>query len=215
MKKYFILFAFGISTLHAQLSYNQQKSLILKDKLSLKQNQIKTDSIRSYLLNSFENNFYPYWKGTPWAYEGYTNTPKKSSIACGYFVSTTLKHMGFNWNRYDLAKMYSKQVVEEVCDSLRTFTSISSLEAYIKNKPDNLYFIGLRSHIGILMKYNSKIWFIHSDYYDYRGPVKENINNCNALKDSDIFWCGTFFSDVNISKWLSNSKFYLNEKKKY
>jgi hypothetical protein len=47
-----------------------------------------------------------------WDYNGYTNTPKNGVIACGYFVSTTLKHFGFNLNRYDVAKKYSSSIVK-------------------------------------------------------------------------------------------------------
>lgn len=50
------------------------------------------------------NRIIPYWQGTTWSFEGHTNTPQQGNIACGYFISTTLKYVGINVNRYKLAQ---------------------------------------------------------------------------------------------------------------
>jgi len=62
------------------------------------------DSVSHYFLNTLLNNIVPHWYGTTWAYEGHTNVPVQGEIACGYFVSTTLRHFGFKLNRYKMAQ---------------------------------------------------------------------------------------------------------------
>lgn len=197
----------------SQGSYNDLIAQIKADKLKMKKNQISNDSIKDYLLYQFENNIYPEWVGTPWDYNGYTNTPKQSSIACGYFVSTSLKHMGFNWNRYELAKMYSQQIVEDITDTAFVFDNITQLNTYVRYQPDNLYILGLSSHVGLILKRNGNIWFIHSNYYGNKGPDKERLFESDALKDSDVFWCGKFLTSSNIKKWLNGTEYKLVRKK--
>ena len=213
--RYFILiislFYFTINGF-SQTDYGKLLSQIKKDKLSLKQNKVGNDSIKNYLLYQFEKQVFPFWKGRPWDYNGYTNSPYKGKIACGYFVSTTLKHIGFNWNRYELAKMYSKQIVDDITDTTFEFKTIKQLETYIKYQTDNLYIIGLSGHVGLILKRNNKIWFIHSNYYENQGPIKERLYKSNALKDSKVYWCGKFLTYSNIKKWLNNTAYHLTRK---
>ena len=103
--------------------------------------------------------------------------------------------------------MYSQKIVENTCDTVFKFHTKNELNTYIRYRPDNLYIVGLTSHVGLVLKYKEQIWFIHSDYYDSRGPVKEKIEDANALNDSDVFWCGTFFTKTNINKWLMQTKY--------
>lgn len=198
---------------YSQTSYSKKLIQIQTDRVELKKNKVSNDSIKDYLLYQFETQVYPEWIGTPWDYNGYTNTPKQSSIACGYFVSTTLKHMGFNWNRYELAKMYSQQIVEDLTDTAFVLNNITELHTYIRYQPDNLYLLGLSSHVGLVIKREGKIWFIHSNYYDFKGPDKENLFESDALKDSDVYWCGKFITPSNIKMWLNNTKYELVRKK--
>jgi len=196
----------------SQSNYATEVAQIKIDKRSFKTNNTDIDSVRNYLLNTYNSILFPYWKGTPWDYNGYTNIPKQSYIACGYFVSTTLKHLGFNWNRYKLAKMYSKDIVESVCDSVYEFKTKTELNTYVRYRPDNLYILGLSGHVGLVLKYNGNLWFIHSDYYNSRGPVKESIELSNALNDSNVFWCGTFLTSKNINNWLNDHVYGVNWK---
>ena len=201
----------GIS--FSQSSYTQVLSQIKIDKANFNKKKVSNDSIKNYLLYQFEHNIFPEWIGTPWDYNGYTNTPKQSTIACGYFVSTTLKHMGFNWNRYELAKMYSQQIVEDITDTAFIFDNISQLNTYVRYQPDNLYILGLTGHVGLVLKRAGKIWFIHSNYYGNKGPDKEKIFDSNVLKDSDVYWCGKFLTPSNIKMWLTGTEYKLIRKK--
>jgi len=192
-----------------QTVLNQIKS----EKQSLLANQINTDSCKKYILYHFEHSILPYWVGRPWTYEGHTNTPYSGSIACGYFVSTTLKHMGFNWNRYELAKMYSRQIVEIVCDTNKVFQDKAKFFKYCHQLEDNLYILGLSNHVGFILKSKGKIRFVHSNYIDGIGPDKEKIQTSLALNSSHVFWIGKFLTKTNIKKWLSSTAYHIVRKK--
>lgn len=144
-------------------------------------------------------------EGTKWDYNGYTNTPKKGEIACGYFVSTTLKHMGFNWNRYKLAQMYSKKIVEKICGKATKFSTQKGLAQFLATQENGIYILGLSNHVGFIIKHQNSTFFIHSNYINNQGPIKENLNNSEALNNSDGFWLGKFTTNQNIKKWLNGS----------
>jgi len=191
-----------------QSNYSQEVARIKADRIDLKLNySVDFDSVRSCLLYQYNSVLFPYWVGTPWDYNGYTNVPRQSTIACGYFVSTSLQHLGFSWNRYKLAKMYSKDIVYSICDSIYEFKTKTKLHTYVRYRPDNLYVLGLSGHVGLLLKYKGELWFIHSDYHNTVGPIKEKIESSQALNESDVFWCGTFLNNKNITKWLNSTKY--------
>jgi hypothetical protein len=85
--------------------YEQERKYALKKQKEFQsaylkaQNSKKKDSIvvaaTAYLDTMLLNHIYPYWYGTGWNYNGTTEIPKVGETACGYFVSTTLKHIGF------------------------------------------------------------------------------------------------------------------------
>ncbi len=193
--------------------YQSAINRIKSDKISLLQNNTSLDSCKRYLLHHYEHTIFPYWVGRPWTYEGHTNTPYQGEIACGYFVSTTLKHMGFNWNRYELAKMYSQKIVTTICDSSRVYYSKNKLINYLKTADDNLYVLGLSNHVGLILKHNGKLWFIHSNYVNGKGPDKEPPSESAAIDYSNVFWIGGFLTQKNIQKWLKSSPYHIVRKK--
>lgn len=184
-------------------SYNQVIENIKRGRYKHLIQNIPTDSCRTYLLDQFEHQVFPHWVGTKWDYNGYTNTPGPDKIiACGYFVSTTLKHMGFKWNRFNLAKMYSLQIVEKTCSDIQKYTDKREMIHAVLNKPDNLYIVGLDSHVGFILKRDKAVWFVHSNYYGSVGPEKEIAVLSDALESSSTYYIGTFFNESNIEKWL-------------
>lgn len=191
-------------------SYQQtiQKIKEERDQLlrSYQQGTVSIDSCRNYFLDRYENHVFPHWIGTVWDYNGYSNTPGPDKlIACGYFVSTPLKHMGFNWNRYDLAKMYSKKIVETTCSEISSYSDKMKMILELKSRSDNMYFVGLDSHVGILLKEGEHLWFVHSNYIGLEGPVKEIASISLALDASQNYWVGTFLNDQNLERWLKGT----------
>ena len=96
-------------------NYNSVKNTIEKNRkelqisyqTSVNKNEIidkASKKLTSFLLDEVIN----HWYETKWSFEGHTETPKQGTIACGYFVSTTLRDVGFNLNRYKLAQKVQK-----------------------------------------------------------------------------------------------------------
>lgn len=198
------------------LSYISLKSDINISRKQLAQSY-KISANKSETLNQIRNKFtahlvseiIPQWYGTKWSFDGYSETPKSGSIACGYFVSTTLRDVGLNINRYKLAQKAPYHEAEAIAcgTSIETLQDKSKeeLKAYfIKNKKDGLYFIGLDFHVGFILKEGQNIYFIHSNYINNSGPIKEKINDSRVMKSSVYHFCNITHNDVLLKKWLNN-----------
>lgn len=130
------------------------------------------DSAGLYYTSAIINDIIPHWYGTVWDFNGYTEIPGKGKIACGYFVSTTLKHAGFRIDRYKMAQQggyYEARTLQP--NSLlkiiqneygkSTHEICKELTSILK---DGLYFVGLNCHVGYLFVKNRELYFIHSNY---------------------------------------------------
>lgn len=85
-------------------SYDFVKRSIANEKKAILNDEWDTESVSKQFTTALLERIIPYWEGTPWTFEGHTSVPNKGSIACGYFVSTTLRDVGLNLNRYKLAQ---------------------------------------------------------------------------------------------------------------
>lgn len=143
-------------------TYNATKSEIAR----LRKTNNSGEDLEDYLLNKI----IPHWYGTPWDFNGYTAIPNQGVIACGYFVSTTLLHVGININRYHLAQQGGTNEAKSLAiedDNWRTMWGIDSLQTIMKRDyEDGLYFVGLDNHVGYLYMKNKELYFIHSNYID-------------------------------------------------
>ena len=163
--------------LSPKLTYDWWKGYFLRKRESLKVKYIaaENDSGRiavlaeaeDCLLTNMVNGLIPHWYGTPWDFEGHTDIPGEGEIACGYFVSTTLVHAGFNLNRYRLAQQsaYSEIKTLQTTGSMHKLINkeLTDLIAFAKsNLEEGLYVIGLDFHVGYLLKWKSEVYFLHS-----------------------------------------------------
>ncbi|MCD4793975.1 MAG: hypothetical protein K8R54_12125 [Bacteroidales bacterium] len=197
------------------------KNKYLATKDSFDKQQI-IDSARYIFTDYLLNNIIPFWYGTEWDFNGYTNTPNKGVIACGYFVSTTLKHMGLNIDRYKLAQQaphneaktfepdsnllyFNTDTIYEIYDIFNFYKSLES-----KLKP-GLYFVGLYNHVGFLFSRDNKLYFIHSNYIDGYVMI-ERIFESNAFKSSFYYIADITHNDDLIRKWILNSTVKVNVK---
>lgn len=129
------------------------------------------DSASNYLYSKLINDMIPFWYGTPWDFNGHTNIPNQGEIACGYFVSTTLKHLGFNLNRYKMAQQAGliEAKMLQTKTSLKIFSnlSFSALKAKLNLTYKNgIYFVGLDNHVGYVLIKDKELYFLHASYYD-------------------------------------------------
>ncbi len=171
------------------------------------------DSALQYFTSALLNDIIPYWYSTVWDFNGYTDIPLKGSIACGYFVSTTLKHAGLNINRFKLAQQnaYNEaktlqadsllkiinndnhQSQKEICDTLNHMLKTG------------LYFIGLNCHVGYLYIKNDEIYFIHSDYIS--GSVKiEKAEYSKAFQSSVYSIADITHNKTLIKDWINGKE---------
>lgn len=188
--KFLYLYVFiSFSSVFGQSSYQDQLD---SSRLHLSKDT-SNSSFAVTLHYELVNKIIPYWYGTSWDYNGYTNVPREGSIACGYFVSTTLKHLGFNLNRYDIAKMYSSDIVKILC--FNDFWISNDWQTFLdkmKSEPDGIYIIGLSNHVGFIERSKGRTYFIHSNYLGNKGVEKELADQSKALSYSTIFWLGNF-----------------------
>ncbi len=198
-------------------AYDSTKSYLkLKSELNLIRNQvaqqtITDDSLSQLFSHLLVYQIIPYWYGTSWDFEGHTSTPLQGDVACGYFVSTTLRDLGINLNRYKLAQqspLYEAKSlqIEGVVNKLTE----SSIDDYVSKINDTLkegiYFLGFgEGHVGFLYKEKSNIYIIHSNYM--KGEVM-----VEPIEKSDVFNSYSFFYIVALStnkillnKWLNQS----------
>lgn len=179
---------------------------------------ISLDSVGQVFNEILLNNIIPHWYGTDWDFNGHTNTPNKGYIACGYFVSTTLKHMGININRYRLAQQSGANEAKSISinDTIYKFYKSNAKEIvqFTKNNlEEGIYFVGLNNHVGFILHKKGEVFFIHSSFM---GKVKVDIEKA---VESEPFTMSTVFHITSVStntglmkKWLNNElvKVYLD-----
>lgn len=192
----------------------------LRNKLSIKYKTLN-DSTKLTLINIAKpiftnqllNKIIPYWYGTEWDFNGYTAKPNVGKIACGYFVSTTLRDMGLNLNRYDLAKKGPEDEANSIAITKEYTTIINEdeIEERLFSLKDGLYFVGLDGHVGYLYKYDSLTYFIHSNYIENKVMV-ELTSNSEAFGSSMYYLTDISDNDLLIKKWLTNRAVKIVEK---
>jgi hypothetical protein len=202
------LSGFLVSNLHIEIQKEDYPKVC--QEIKTKKSTVDSTNLKNYFISSFYYKIFPHWKGTKWDYEGYTNKPGEGVVACGYFVSTPLKHMGVNWNRYKLAQMYASKATDAICDNIKSFRKLEDLYNHIKNGEDNIYHVGLSFHVGLIIKYKGVIKFLHSDYIEREGVKEEDIMKSEALKQSDIYYIGRLTNSVFLEKWKNGTEISFN-----
>jgi hypothetical protein len=153
---------------------------------------------------------FPHWYGTPWDFDGYTDKPGEGVVACGYFVSTTLKHCGFNVNRFTLAQQwpYHEALTLSLTDTLPAILKPEGgMTKYFQDHrmADGLYFAGLDMHVGYLYRRAPDLFFIHSNYIDSLAVMVEVADSSKAFNNSGLYYIAPITSnDALIRKWILN-----------
>jgi hypothetical protein len=159
------------------------------------------------LLRTLTDSVFRAWYGTPWDFNGISNEPGKGEIACGYFVSTTLKHAGFNLNRYKLAQQDATSIARAFNSKLIRFNSLEEMLKTLSSG-HHLYVIGLDYHVGFLSIEAGKAYFIHSDYV-HNKVLREEAASSLSLKGSEVFVLAEITDNpLLMSKWLKNERVY-------
>lgn len=192
-------------------SYTFSKNFVANVKSQIRLDRITEDSLSRLFANLLTEKIIPHWLGTPWSFEGHTSVPRSGEIACGYFVSTTLKDMGFNLDRYKFAQQLPIHEAKTLAQGkpLLEINSNSKDEriTILKDKlKEGIYFLGFdQNHVGYIQKKNSDLFVIHSNYIGGEGVVIERI------EDSQVFsyYSRIYIADISrnralLTKWVRN-----------
>ncbi|WP_281541203.1 hypothetical protein [Maribacter aestuarii] len=173
--------------------------------------KISLDSIKSEFTTQLVDRIIPHWYGTPWSFGGHTAVPNQGEIACGYFISTTLRDMGIQLNRFKLAQ-------KSPIDEAKVISCGSEIYSVAQDSPEKafaeidritqegIHFIGFDvGHVGYLLKSEGELFLIHSNYLSPGSVCIE------PLKESRVFKSFSKFHLVDISNndtliqlWLDN-----------
>ena len=132
----------------------------------LKKDQAAQKQLKAAFIRQITQKVFPYWYGTKWDYNGTTQMPQEGSIACGYFVTTTLRDMGVPINRVKMAQCASEEMIRSLTSKKNIHhisgVSLSEFEKKITGYGDGLYVIGLDNHTGFILINGHEHLFIHS-----------------------------------------------------
>ena len=192
-------------------NYNNLKQTIRNKKTQLKNRnnineQQKVELAQQYISNYLIDSIFHYWEGTKWDFNGHTKEPKNGKIACGYFITTTLKDIGIQLERIRLAQQASAVMINQLCktSSIKKFTTMDKLNQYMEHVGENeILLVGLEFHVGFIFKRNNKNYFAHSNYIGSEGVMVEIANQSSALKSSNFYMIGNLTKNENfIQNWL-------------
>lgn len=197
------------------VTYKEIKSNVLKNRITYS-NLYTTSIEKKKVIEKAQleiktiliDQIIPNWYGTKWSFEGHTEIPKSGNIACGYFVSTTLRDAGFKLNRYKLAQLYPLEEAKimscgETITTIKN-SSLTELKKHFLTLKDGIYFIGLDFHVGYILKEQQNVYIIHSNYINKQGVVKENIEKSKAASSSTYYIVPISNNQKLIKKWILN-----------
>lgn len=162
--------------------------------------------IPAYAETCLKDSIFEYWYDTPWDFNGTTQRPRQGQIACGYFVTTTLKHLGLDIDRAYLAQQASAKIIEEVCDqpSVKIFTNLSykKMKVYVQNYNGHIFIAGLDNHVGFIVKEKDEMYFVHASGISPYKVIKEKCDEAGLLVHSKYHMVG----HINFSRWAKSLK---------
>jgi hypothetical protein len=165
---------------------------------------------RQYLFYQLTKEIFPSWYGTKWDFNGVTQVPREGKIACGYFVTTTFRDLGFDIPRVKWAQATSENMIKEATMEIKKFSGakMEDVEVWIQNQEDAIYMVGLDNHTGYVYKIGNEIWFVHSSPYNKaHGVICELASTHNPLSVSGYRVFGKLLDDQMIVNWMNGKKY--------
>lgn len=202
----------ALSTVSTQ-SYSSIKKQIASTKKALSSQKLPLDTISKAFKAALVHQIIPFWEGTPWSFEGHTAQPKSGEIACGYFVSTTLRDVGLNLNRYRLAQQSPINEAKSLAvnSTVKEFSfdsNLDNIQAIREHLKEGIHFIGFdESHVGYILKEQGQLYLIHSNYVDAAGVLIETVEESEVFK-----WYNKFHivelstNEAFLNYWLSGQE---------
>lgn len=185
---------------------------LLSSRLTVATNETERKKIlieaHSVFTNGICRHLAPWWKDTPWDFNGTTQTPGQGKIACGYYVSTLLLHAGLKVERVRLAQQASLHIIHTLvgADELVKGHSIPLQQFVdrIKSNGAGLYVVGLDNHTGFIWHDGTEVWFLHSTVVGKRCVIKERANQSPVLGASRYRVAGYLSGNNSLMEtWLT------------
>ncbi|MEM1084339.1 MAG: hypothetical protein AAGI48_09460 [Verrucomicrobiota bacterium] len=155
------------------------------------------------------------WLGTPWDFNGTSETPGEGKVACGYFVATVLRDAGFKLDRYKLARQPSENIILSFVPRRelvkRVGVPYDSYAAEVRGYPSGIRIVGLDTHVGFLVSGADGFRFVHSSGSRPWCVVDEAEQDAEVLKKSNyrVHASLTGNRDV-IRRWLAGERIRVN-----
>ncbi len=191
-------------------SYADIKTEIVQIKSDVFSKDLSYDSLGALFTDLLVHGIIPYWYGTTWTFEGHTAVPNQGEIACGYFVSTTLLHVGVNINRYKLAQQLPIHEAASLAltDSVLVISQLTTAEIIQemqRQTVEGIYFLGFdQSHVGFLLNRKNQLFVIHSNYVGGSVTI-ERIEESLAFASYRKFYVCPLSTNKNfLKKWKKN-----------
>lgn len=199
-------------------SYEEFKANIISTREKINAEYLAADSLGKDSLVRYSQEFlrnitleiFTYWYNTEWDFNGITQVPKEGKIACGYFVTTVIRDVGFDIPRSTWGQLASETMIKKINPTVKRFSNkpIEQLSEYLKNRADGIYVVGMDTHVGFVSKEGRQIKFIHSNYYKPEiGVMSENLKGNNPINDASYRVVGQLFHYEMAKKWILNEKY--------
>ena len=152
------------------------------------------------------------WLGTPWDFNGTSETPGEGNIACGYFVATLLRDAGFRVHRYRLARQPSQNILRTFLPSselsLRVGVPYPDYASELRQMEPGIRIVGLDTHVGFIVGRAGAFRFVHSSGSEPWCVVDESEEDATVLERSNYRVQGSLTANpAVIRKWLLGEKF--------
>ncbi len=182
------------------------------DSIKIVKQNLKGKSIKSIGLKFTEivtDKIFPYWYGTTWDFNGTTQKPNEGKIACGYFVTTTLKQIGLDINRVKLAQSASEEMIKELVNKENIYRfsnkTIEEFEKSLEKIGNGIYVVGLDNHTGFVLISKNGNYFIHSSGIFPYKVVKDKLSESSIIIHSKYRVLGNLSADEDLLiKWVKN-----------
>jgi hypothetical protein len=188
----------------------KQRLAALKAQYARHWQDMNREKKQRLFTQAFTDSILPYWMGTAWGFYGTTETPNQGQIACGYFVTTTLRDVGLPLQRTKLAQCASEQMIRTLVQPayIQRFSHVplADFVASIKQQGYGLYLLGLDSHTGFLYHDGQALYFIHASYIGQKVVTKELADHSVILQASQYRITGKISADEAVlDRWARGS----------
>ncbi len=165
--------------------------------------------LKKLFVKNMSQKIFPYWYGTKWDFNGTTQKPQEGAIACGYFVTTTLQHMGVKINRVKMAQCASEEMIRSLATKKNIHhlsgLSLGEFEKKLIQLGTGIYIIGLDNHTGYVLISENGNFFIHASGWFPFKVVRDELSESKVIGRSKYRVVGKISDDEAFLKsWVSN-----------